>query len=140
MTEFEGRPIEGPEGYEETAARQPTVPDGSPARLIDPLSKSEIRVLRYLPTHLSRHEIANELYLSPNTVKTHMRHLYDKLGTHRRAEAVERARARGLLAPGPRTSDGMSGIRSRLQCGNEQEHQRCGVGWSPSSANPPRTG
>jgi LuxR family maltose regulon positive regulatory protein len=62
-------------------------------------------VLRYLPTHLSRHEIANELYVSPNTVKTHMRHLYAKLGTHRRSEAVQRARALGLLAPSPHTPD-----------------------------------
>jgi len=56
-----------------------------------------------LPTHLSRQEIADELYVSANTVKTHMRHLYAKLGTHRRAEAVKRARALGLLAPSPRT-------------------------------------
>lgn len=74
----------------------------SPPRLADPLSQSEIRVLRYLPTHLSRDEIANELYVSSNTVKTHMRHLYAKLGTHRRAETVERARDLGLLAPAPR--------------------------------------
>jgi LuxR family maltose regulon positive regulatory protein len=87
------RPVEGPEGYEEMASRQPAVPGGSPARLIDPLTQREIRVLRYLPTHLSRDEIANELHISPNTVKTHMRHLYEKLGTHRRAEAVQRARA-----------------------------------------------
>ena len=102
-----GRPIEGPEGYEEMASRQPTVPDGSPIRLIDPLTQTEIRVLRYLPTHLSMHEIANELYISANTVKTHMRHLYAKLGTHRRAEAVKRARALGLLAPAPRTLAGL---------------------------------
>jgi len=101
-----GRPLEDPDGYEQMASRQPAVPDGSAAQLIDPLSKSEVRVLRYLPTHLSRDEIANELHVSPNTVKTHMRHLYDKLGTHRRADAVERARALGLLAPAPRTSDG----------------------------------
>ena len=56
-------------------------------------------MLRYLPTNLSAPEIASELYVSPNTVKTHIRHLYAKLGTHRRAEAVERARALGLLAP-----------------------------------------
>jgi LuxR family maltose regulon positive regulatory protein len=96
-------PIEEPEGHEEMASRQPTIPDGATARLMDPLSKSEIRVLYYLPTHLSRREIAKELYVSPNTVKTHMRHLYDKLGTHRRAEAVQRARTLGLLAPAPRT-------------------------------------
>lgn len=54
-------------------------------------------MLRYLPTHLSAPEIADELYVSTNTVKTHMRHLYAKLGTHRRAETI--ARALGLLAP-----------------------------------------
>ena len=59
-------------------------------------------MLRYLPTNLSAPEIANELYISPNTVKTHIRNLYTKLGTHRRAEAVARARALGLLAPSPR--------------------------------------
>ena len=70
---------------------------------LTPLSQSEIRVLRYLPTKLSAPEIADQLYLSVNTVKTHMRHLYDKLGAHRRHEAVEQARALGLLAPPPRT-------------------------------------
>jgi DNA-binding CsgD family transcriptional regulator len=52
--------------------------------LREPLSQSEIRVLRYLPTKLSALEIADQLYLSVNTVQTHMRHLYDKLGVHRR--------------------------------------------------------
>jgi LuxR family transcriptional regulator, maltose regulon positive regulatory protein len=51
---------------------------------------------------LSAPEIADQLYLSVNTVKTHMRHVYDKLGAHRRHEAVERARTLGLLAPSPR--------------------------------------
>lgn len=69
--------------------------------LREPLSQSEVRVLRYLPTKLSAPEIADQLYVSVNTVKTHMRHVYDKLGAHRRHEAVERARALGLLAPLP---------------------------------------
>ena len=69
---------------------------------LEPLSASEIRVLRYLPTNLSAPEIASELYVSRNTVKTHIQRLYAKLGTHRRGEAVERARALGLLAPSPR--------------------------------------
>jgi LuxR family maltose regulon positive regulatory protein len=78
------------------------LPGGRPPRLPEPLSQSETRVLRYLPTNLSAPEIANEMYLSVNTVKTHLRHLYDKLGAHRRREAVERARALGLLAPSSR--------------------------------------
>ena len=65
----------------------------------EPLSRSEIRVLRYLPTHLSAAEIARELHVSTSTVKTHMRNLYPKLGAHTRAEAVSCARATGLLAP-----------------------------------------
>jgi LuxR family transcriptional regulator, maltose regulon positive regulatory protein len=65
----------------------------------EPLSESEIRVLRYLPTNLSAPEIAAELYLSVSTIKTHIQHVYGKLGVHSRAEAVERARALGLLAP-----------------------------------------
>ena len=69
-----------------------------PLRLHDPLSKSEVRVLKYLPTHLSAPEIAGELSLSTSTVKTHMRNLYGKLGAHSRAEAVQAARALGLLA------------------------------------------
>ena len=83
-----------------------TGPGASPPapRLLEPLSHAESRVLRYLPTKLSAPEIASDLFLSVNTVKTHMRHLYDKLGVHRRHEAVERARALGLLAPSPRGS------------------------------------
>jgi LuxR family maltose regulon positive regulatory protein len=77
---------------------KPAPPAGTQLPL-EPLSDSEIRVLRYLPTNLSIPEIANQLYVSPNTVKTHIRHLYVKLGTHRRGEAVTRARALGLLAP-----------------------------------------
>jgi LuxR family transcriptional regulator, maltose regulon positive regulatory protein len=86
------------------AGRQPGAQPAGPQRLREPLSHAEGRVLRYLPTKLSVPEIADELYLSVNTVKTHMRHLYDKLGAHRRHEAVERARALGLLAPSPSRS------------------------------------
>jgi LuxR family transcriptional regulator, maltose regulon positive regulatory protein len=78
-----------------------TPPPAGPQLPAEPLSDSELRVLRYLPTNLSGPEIARELYVSLNTVRTHLRHLYAKLGTHRRAEAVARARALGLLAPSP---------------------------------------
>jgi LuxR family maltose regulon positive regulatory protein len=81
---------------------RPAAPPGEPQRLREPLSKAETRVLRYLPTGLSVTEIAGQLYLSVNTVRTHIRHVYDKLGAHSRHEAVERARALGLLAPSAR--------------------------------------
>jgi ATP/maltotriose-dependent transcriptional regulator MalT len=62
-----------------------------------PLSRAESRVLRYLPTVLSLREIGHELYLSVNTIKVHVRHIYAKLEVHSRRGAVERARALGLL-------------------------------------------
>jgi LuxR family transcriptional regulator, maltose regulon positive regulatory protein len=77
-------------------------PAGEPARLTEPITDSETRVLRYLPTNLSAPEIATDLTLSVNTVRTHVRRLYEKLGASSRTEAVERARALGLLAPSPR--------------------------------------
>src|SRR5260370_29036068 len=70
--------------------------------LDEQLTDSETRVLRYLPTNLTAPEIAAELFLSVNTVGTHTRHLYAKLGPHRRHEAVDRARALRLLAPAAR--------------------------------------
>ena len=70
--------------------------------LAEPLSESELRVLRYLPSNLSAPDIAGELFVSTSTVKTHMRHVYEKLGVHRRTEAVERARDLGLLAAATR--------------------------------------
>ena len=77
-------------------------PRGLAEPLREPLSETELRVLRYLPTNLTGPEIAGELYLSLNTIKTHIRHLYSKLGVHGRGEAVQRARALSLLAPSPR--------------------------------------
>jgi LuxR family transcriptional regulator, maltose regulon positive regulatory protein len=72
----------------------------APHELADPLNERELTVLRFLPTNLSATEIGNELFLSVNTVKTHMRKLYAKLDVHTRAEAVERGRALGLLRRG----------------------------------------
>jgi LuxR family maltose regulon positive regulatory protein len=69
--------------------------------LVDPLSQGELRVLRYLPTNLSAPEIARELSVSVTTVRTHIHHLFLKLGAHRRSEAVAVARDLGLLAPSP---------------------------------------
>lgn len=66
--------------------------------LPEPLTESELRVLRYLPTDLSTREIADELCLSVHTIKTHVKHLYAKLDAHSRREAVRRARELGLLS------------------------------------------
>jgi len=65
---------------------------------VDELSHTERRVLRYLPTNLSRSNIARELYVSVNTINTHIRNIYSKLDATNRAEAVERARQLRLLA------------------------------------------
>jgi LuxR family maltose regulon positive regulatory protein len=71
----------------------------SPAE-IEPLSPSELRVLRYLPTNLSRPEIAGELSVSVNTVNTHIRNIYAKLHAQDRSAAVRRARKLRLLSTG----------------------------------------
>jgi LuxR family transcriptional regulator, maltose regulon positive regulatory protein len=61
------------------------------------LSDTELRVLRYLPTNLKVGEIAAEIYLSANTIKTHLRSIYSKLDAHSRSQAVEYARDLGLV-------------------------------------------
>ena len=61
--------------------------------LLEPLSERERAILRYLPTMMSNAEIASELFVSVNTVKTHLKSIYRKLGAARRREAVERARS-----------------------------------------------
>ena len=62
------------------------------------LSPTELRVLRYLPTNLTRPEIARQLYVSINTVNTHIRNIYSKLGARDRSSAVRRARELRLLS------------------------------------------
>jgi LuxR family maltose regulon positive regulatory protein len=82
----------------------PESDSAAPSEPAEPLSEREIAVLRFLPTNLSAAEIGSELYVSVHTVKTHMRKLYAKLDVHTRAEAVQRGRALGLLAPSVRRS------------------------------------
>jgi LuxR family maltose regulon positive regulatory protein len=66
------------------------------------LSPGELRVLRYLPTNLSRPEIADQLSVSANTVGTHLRSVYAKLGVRDRSSAVQRTRE--LRAAGGRSA------------------------------------
>jgi LuxR family transcriptional regulator, maltose regulon positive regulatory protein len=77
-------------------------PRGEPEPLQEELSEAELRVVRYLPSNLKAPEIAAELFVSPNTVRTHMRHIYSKLDAHSRKEAVGRARELGLISSGSR--------------------------------------
>jgi LuxR family maltose regulon positive regulatory protein len=65
-----------------------------------PLTPAELRLLHRLPTHLSFREIAEELFVTANTVKTQARSIYRKLGVSSRAEAVACAKSAGLLEPG----------------------------------------
>jgi LuxR family maltose regulon positive regulatory protein len=74
--------------------------DREPQSEQDELSPSELRVLRYLPTNLTRPEIARELYVSVNTVNTHIRNIYAKLGARDRSSAVQRARELRLVSIG----------------------------------------
>jgi LuxR family maltose regulon positive regulatory protein len=75
-------------------------PDGRPrAMLFAPLSDRESAVLRFLPTMMSNGEIAAELFVSVNTVKTHLKSIYRKLDVADRRAAVRRARDLELLAP-----------------------------------------
>ena len=60
-------------------------------------SGAELAVLRLMATDLSTREIGERLFLSPNTIRSHTRALYRKLGVHSRADAIARAAALGLL-------------------------------------------
>jgi LuxR family maltose regulon positive regulatory protein len=73
------------------------LPERRTALLLEPLSDRETAVLRYLPTALSKAEIASEMFVSVNTVKTHMKNIYRKLDVTDRAHAVRRARTLHLV-------------------------------------------
>jgi LuxR family maltose regulon positive regulatory protein len=68
-----------------------------PQGLLERLSKREIEVLRLLALGHSNHEIAERLVIAENTVKMHIKHLYDKLDVHNRVQAVVHAQALHIL-------------------------------------------
>jgi LuxR family maltose regulon positive regulatory protein len=67
--------------------------------LVEPLSERELEVLRLLAAGLESPEIARELIISVSTARTHIKNIYGKLGVHGRVQAIERARALGLVRP-----------------------------------------
>jgi LuxR family maltose regulon positive regulatory protein len=79
-----------------------SVRESGVGELAETLTASEQRVLGYLASNLSAGEIGFELYLSINTIKVHIRHIYGKLGVHNRSEAVQRARELRLISGGRR--------------------------------------
>ena len=85
-------------------ATQETMPPPSapvePAMLVEPLSERELEVLALIAEGLSNRDIAERLYLSLSTVKSHTASIYGKLSVHSRTEAVARAHAWGILPTG----------------------------------------
>ena len=112
-------------------------PSRGPAsgRLADPLSERELQVLRLLDSELSGPEIARELFISPNTLRTHTKHVFTKLGVTSRRAAVARARERGLLSADPRLTISPSRSHHRVMPG----HPVGFVGFEPVPRHPPRT-
>ncbi len=76
-----------------------------PQLLADRLTERELAVLRYLPTIMSNREIARQLYVSVNTVKTHLKQIYRKLGVASRRDAIARARELHLIGGSTRLRD-----------------------------------
>jgi LuxR family maltose regulon positive regulatory protein len=80
-----------------TKAAPPSLAHRPSSRLVEPLSERELQVLRLLATQLSSPEIAEELFISTNTVRSHIKSIYGKLNVHQRMDAVQRAKELGLL-------------------------------------------
>lgn len=70
---------------------------GAPEQLVEPLTEREVDVLRYLSSRLTNQEIAGALYVSGNTLKTHIKNVYRKLAVSSRSEAVAAGRSKRLI-------------------------------------------
>ena len=90
------RPSSWPSGWRARAAQlaEATAPEARPPAS---LTAAELRILRFLPTHLTFREIAERTFVSANTVKTQANAVYRKLDVSSRSEAVTRARSLGVL-------------------------------------------
>jgi LuxR family maltose regulon positive regulatory protein len=105
------RHVRGATAHGALAAELVTVLEGGTAGrrvapiLTEVLTEREMTILRYLPTIMSNQEIARQLYVSVNTVKTHLKQVYRKLGVASRRDAIARARELHLLGPSTRLRD-----------------------------------
>jgi LuxR family transcriptional regulator, maltose regulon positive regulatory protein len=79
------------ERFESRVSNSPGAPSGTP------LTESELAVLRFLPSHMTNQEIAESLFLSINTIKTHLSSVYRKLGVVNRRQAIAQGRRLDLL-------------------------------------------
>ena len=75
----------------------PGAPDGPPWLVVEPLTEREREVLRHVSGMLNTAEVASEMYISVNTVKSHLKSIYRKLAAAHRGEAVRRARQLELI-------------------------------------------
>src|SRR5262249_25344539 len=110
---------------------------------VEPLTSRERAVLEYLPTMMTNTEIARQLLVSVNTVKTHLKAVYRKLGVARRREAVLRAKQLEILgaaAGGARQIDAlMSSTRRTSTSSRPSASMRRRSPWSAASSSAPST-
>ncbi len=81
----------------ESANAESSIARSSTIALTNPLTERELETLRLLPSHLTYKGMAETLFVSPNTIKAYLKGIYRKLGAEKRSEAVENARALGLI-------------------------------------------
>ncbi|MHA7268802.1 response regulator transcription factor [Arthrobacter sp. HLT1-20] len=93
--------VEHPKRFQTSGGAQVSAPSrgdfSTHTPLLEPLTSRELEILRYLPTRLSNEELAAHCFISVNTIKTHMVHIYRKLDAANRDAAIDRARSLGLL-------------------------------------------
>jgi len=97
MPDYIGKLLAAFEAEQQSAGESPHLPFTSAQPLIERLSERELEVLKLLRTELNGPEIARELAVSLNTMRTHTKNIYNKLGVNNRRAAIRRAEELDLL-------------------------------------------
>lgn len=105
LAEAERKLAEVPDG-DGLAAAVAAARSADTAPPAEPLTAAELRILQFLPSHLSFPQMAEQAFVSPNTVKTHVRSIYRKFGVSSRRDAIERAERAGLVDRHPAADRG----------------------------------